>query len=740
MIVPTTLLVRQHMETFAERFAGFPVHLRALSRFQTDKESKETIAGLADGTVDVVIGTHRLLSQGIAFKDLGLVIIDEEQRFGVEHKDALKKLKTNVDILAMNEEEAEALTGEANPILASARALDFADLILCTAGATGLYLAGFTDDAVKRETRYPLLPGAIPEFNRYEFSRPMRRKRCETPIKVFAHIAPYHGGPERITSTNGAGDAALSALLALRAAHEAGVQVILLDRPNPIGGADTQIEGRTQSPGFLSFVGLEPVPIRHGLTVGEVLAHFAVREGLPLGRDGALTRVNLLARRIEQRVMQAGNSIGGAVSQDGTLVAAQNYQPGGIKVFDAKTLALVADIPALYDKPGAPGQRSRVVGLADLPGRRFVFSLFDADQIWIADLTDTAKPKLTKFENVGRQPYDALVTPDGRHYVVNGEKKWITGGLWADYFTVAVRTGEAGHGGLSLLVIDGGYGFGNNRIIPAGPLREPVRSAALRAQAAVLIGEDERPDSTPVRPRSEGGYGLTAKWADELHHAVHAHLTGDRHAYYEPYGDPELIGKELASGAPWKVVSLQNHDQVGNRPFADRLHQTTSIETVLTVLPLFLLGPSVPMLFQGEEWAASTPFPYFADHHGELAGAIREGRAREFAWVAAEDGPPSFPNGLPDATAESTYRSALLRWGEIAAPEHAAVLDRYRELIALRRSLPHVFGADAPCVIDQEGAVITMRRGGSAGDRGEGPGVATVVCDLDAPRVTITGV
>ena len=101
MIVPTTLLVKQHIETFTERFAGFPVHLRALSRFQSDKEAKETIAGLLDGTVDVVIGTHRLLSQGVAFKDLGLVIIDEEQRFGVEHKDALKKLKTNVDILAM---------------------------------------------------------------------------------------------------------------------------------------------------------------------------------------------------------------------------------------------------------------------------------------------------------------------------------------------------------------------------------------------------------------------------------------------------------------------------------------------------------------------------------------------------------------------------------------------------------------------------------------------------------------
>ncbi|MCS5731878.1 transcription-repair coupling factor [Herbiconiux moechotypicola] len=102
MLVPTTLLVRQHLETFQERFAGFPVHLKALSRFQTEKESRETIAGLADGTVDVVIATHRILSDNVSFKDLGLLIIDEEQRFGVEHKDALKKLKTNVDILAMS--------------------------------------------------------------------------------------------------------------------------------------------------------------------------------------------------------------------------------------------------------------------------------------------------------------------------------------------------------------------------------------------------------------------------------------------------------------------------------------------------------------------------------------------------------------------------------------------------------------------------------------------------------------
>ncbi|WP_431779658.1 transcription-repair coupling factor [Microbacterium aurantiacum] len=102
MLVPTTLLVKQHTETFTERFAGFPVKVRALSRFQTDKQATEIVAGLADGTIDMVIGTHRILTEQVVFKDLGLMIIDEEQRFGVEHKDALKKLKTNVDILAMS--------------------------------------------------------------------------------------------------------------------------------------------------------------------------------------------------------------------------------------------------------------------------------------------------------------------------------------------------------------------------------------------------------------------------------------------------------------------------------------------------------------------------------------------------------------------------------------------------------------------------------------------------------------
>ncbi len=102
MLVPTTLLVRQHLDTFAERYGAFPITIKPISRFQSDKEIKETLRGLENGAVDMIIGTHRLLGQGVKFKDLGLVIIDEEQRFGVEHKEKLKDLKHNVDVLAMS--------------------------------------------------------------------------------------------------------------------------------------------------------------------------------------------------------------------------------------------------------------------------------------------------------------------------------------------------------------------------------------------------------------------------------------------------------------------------------------------------------------------------------------------------------------------------------------------------------------------------------------------------------------
>ena len=102
MLVPTTLLAQQHYETFSERFSGFPVKIRVLSRFQKAKETRQITEEIASGAVDVVIGTHRILSDSVVFKDLGLVIIDEEQRFGVEHKEKLKQMRTNVDVLAMS--------------------------------------------------------------------------------------------------------------------------------------------------------------------------------------------------------------------------------------------------------------------------------------------------------------------------------------------------------------------------------------------------------------------------------------------------------------------------------------------------------------------------------------------------------------------------------------------------------------------------------------------------------------
>jgi len=131
------------------------------------------------------------------------------------------------------------------------------------------------------------------------------------------------------------------------------------------------------------------------------------------GRDGGLTKVDLLEMRIVKRVMQAGNSIGGAISQDGKLIAAANYTPGGVKFFDAETLELVADIPAIDQS----GKSSKVIGLVDMPGNRFAFSLFEAGEIWVADMRTPAKPVLTKFRNVGKEPYDAMITADGRYYL-----------------------------------------------------------------------------------------------------------------------------------------------------------------------------------------------------------------------------------------------------------------------------------------------------------------------------------
>lgn len=152
------------------------------------------------------------------------------------------------------------------------------------------------------------------------------------------------------------------------------------------------------------------------------------RYGYVFGRDGGLSKVDLLTGRLVGRVMQAGNSIGGAISQDGTMVAVSNYTPGGVRIFDAKTLAPIADIPAVYDG----GKRSKTVGLVDAPGNKFVFTLYDAGQIWVVDMSDRKHPAIRKFKNIGKMPYDGLITPDGRTYIAGlfGEDGLAKLDLW----------------------------------------------------------------------------------------------------------------------------------------------------------------------------------------------------------------------------------------------------------------------------------------------------------------------
>jgi len=147
------------------------------------------------------------------------------------------------------------------------------------------------------------------------------------------------------------------------------------------------------------------------------------------GRDGGLTKIDLLRDEIVKRVVQAGNSIGGAISQDGKIIAVSNYTPGGVKLFDADTLEQLAEIPAVY---GEDNQLSKVVGLVDAPGQRFVCSLFEGNEIWLIDAQNPRRPQVQKFQSIGKQPYDALLTPDGHYYLAGlfGEKGLALLDLW----------------------------------------------------------------------------------------------------------------------------------------------------------------------------------------------------------------------------------------------------------------------------------------------------------------------
>jgi maltooligosyltrehalose trehalohydrolase len=232
--------------------------------------------------------------------------------------------------------------------------------------------------------------------------------------------------------------------------------------------------------------------------------------------------------------------------------------------------------------------------------------------------------------------------------------------------------------------------------------------AASTGRELVLIAESDANDPRLVTRPAAGGYGLTAQWSDDFHHAVHAAVTGERQGYYCDFGSMAALAKTLTSvffhdgswsefrgrshGRPARGIEadrfigfLQDHDQIGNRATGDRISMSVSADLLRVAAGLVLTGPFTPMLFMGEEWGARTPWQYFTDHQDAALGRrVAQGRRAEFAahgW-AAED--------VPDPQDRATFERSRLDWSEASAPEHRAMLAWYRELIALRRSRPEL--------------------------------------------------
>lgn len=257
--------------------------------------------------------------------------------------------------------------------------------------------------------------------------------------------------------------------------------------------------------------------------------------------------------------------------------------------------------------------------------------------------------------------------------------------------------------------------------------------AALSAEEKrplVLIAESDLNDPRVVRERSRGGVGLDAQWCDDLHHAVHATLTGERTGYYDDFGSIGSIAAAWQRGyvldgvfsgfrkrthgrrfdqAAWRLVgSLQTHDQVGNRAVGERIGHLCGPELARVGAALVLLAPHTPMLFQGEEWGASAPFLYFTAHEDEaLAAAVSEGRRREFRAFGWN------PDEVPDPQDPPSFQRSKLDWAEATRGEHAATLALYRELLSIRRE--HLSGpreAEAvEATVHEEHRTLVLRRG-----------------------------
>ena len=267
-----------------------------------------------------------------------------------------------------------------------------------------------------------------------------------------------------------------------------------------------------------------------------------------------------------------------------------------------------------------------------------------------------------------------------------------------------------------------------------------VRASLPPGRDFVFIAEDEGNERHVVTASAEGGLGIDAVWADDFHHQMRRHIAGDHEAYFADYtGTAEDLALTLRKGwyyegqhsgnrgeprgtpaadlpTPVFVHCIQNHDQVGNRALGDRLTESVSLATYRAASAVLLLAPYTPMLWMGQEWAASSPFLYFTDHPEELGRMVTEGRRKEFGRFSAFQD-PAMRERIPDPQAPETFERSRLRWEERERMPHAGVLALYRELLLLRRRDPALRRRDrASFAVAAHGEhALSLRREGEDG-------------------------
>jgi maltooligosyltrehalose trehalohydrolase len=333
-------------------------------------------------------------------------------------------------------------------------------------------------------------------------------------------------------------------------------------------------------------------------------------------------------------------------------------------------------------------------------------------------------PEFGPYLKAGTNTWGSLVNLDGegsaevRRYILDNARMWL-----ADYHVDGLRL-DAVHA----------LADSSEPHLLEELATEVAELSTHLGRPLTLIAESDLNDPLLITPREDGGYGLDAQWSDDFHHALHVALTGETHGYYADFAPLGALAKvcergfyhdgayssfrERDHGVPidtaatptWRlVVSSQNHDQVGNRAVGDRITAALDLDQLACAALLTLCGPFTPMLFQGEEWAATTPFQFFTSHpEEELGRRTAQGRVQEFARHGWD------PDVVPDPQDPATFERSRLDWSELESERGRRMLAVYRELARLRREHPELTDpafAHVACTADEALRLFTLERG-----------------------------